>query len=90
MENVVRDAREQIERTQTRGGWGWNPAGFRTRRDARYNRAVVPWWWRDCSPGGSLWWGTKYYIYPRIQNQSHCFPWWKLGGVFIRTDRRLK
>lgn len=43
------DARRQIERTLT----GRKTAGFRTRRDARYNRAVVPCWWTDCSPGDS-------------------------------------
>lgn len=39
-----------IERTQR-----WREAtGFRTRGEARYNRAVVPWWRTDCYPGEPL------------------------------------
>lgn len=37
----------------TNAGPEESSAGLRTRRDARYNRAVVPWWRRDLSPGGS-------------------------------------
>lgn len=44
-----RGASKQIERTLA----GGKTAGFRTGRDARYNRVVVPWWRRDCNPGGS-------------------------------------
>ena len=58
------DAGGQIERPQD----GGKSAGFRTRRDARYNRAVVPWWWRrtDRSSGDSQWGGhTKTIINPQ-------------------------
>lgn len=43
------DASSQIERTPV----GGKAAELRTRREARYNRAVVPWWWTDCNPGDS-------------------------------------
>lgn len=46
-------------------------AGFRTRRDARYNRAVVPWWWTDCSPGDPHCGGTQN---PQIHPQLRARP----------------
>lgn len=47
-------------------------AGLRTRRDARYNRAVVPWWRRDLSPGGSWTWSaTKRKNFTRSRGPGH-------------------
>lgn len=65
-------------------------AGLRTRRDARYNRAVVPWWRRDLNPGGSHRGGllnAKFSPRAGARVTTRCT---SESRKFVRSERRLE